>query len=141
MAIKRTTEHFKYRNAAVRQATYLGIDKVVLITIAEFAHDDGKFWHGFRAMARASGVSVGQAYKSIQKFIADGVLVLITKGKPGYSKVTSTYQIVLEKLLQRPTIYDLVKNHSPKEEEDDPARSPDERTDERGRNEDATPTL
>jgi hypothetical protein len=129
MPIKRTTEHFKYRNRAVRQATYLNpYDKVVLIAIAEFAHDDGIFWHGFRTISRAAGVSVGQAYKSIQKFINDGVLVLISKGKPGYSKVTSTYQIVLDKIPDHPSIYDLVKNRPQTEEEEDPARSPDERT-------------
>jgi hypothetical protein len=129
MPIKRTTEHFKYRNRAVRQATYLNpYDKVVLIAIAEFAHDDGIFWHGFRTIARAAGVSVGQAYKSIQNFITDGVLVLVTKGKPGYSKVTSTYQIVLDKIPEHPSIYDLVKNHPQTAEGEDPARSPDERT-------------
>ena len=126
MPVKRTTEHFKFRNHAVRQATYLGVDKIVLITIAEFAHDDGIFWHGYRTIARTSGVSVGQAYKSIQKFINDGVLVLITKGKPGHSKVTSTYQIVLEAIPLHPTVYDLVKHHAT--EEKDAIRSPDERT-------------
>src|ERR1700722_19642507 len=125
MPAQRTTEHFKFRNRAVRQATYLGLDKVVLITIAEFAHNDGIFYHGFRAIARASGVSLDKAYNSIQRFIADGVLVLITKGKPGYSKVTSTYQFNLDNLPDHPSVYDLVKHH-PQTEDD--ARSPDERT-------------
>jgi hypothetical protein len=111
MSIQRTTEHFKFRNRAVRQATYLGIDKVILITIAEFCHDDGVFWHGHRAIARTSGVSLGQAYKSIQKFIKDGVLVLLKKGKPGKSKTTSTYQFSLDNLPEHPSVYDLVKQH------------------------------
>jgi hypothetical protein len=130
MPVQRGTEHFKFRNRAVRQATYLGIDKVVLITIAEFCHDDGVFWHGHRAIARTSGVSLGQAYKSIQKFIKDGVLVLLTKGKPGYSKITSTYQFNLDKLPEHPSVYDLVKQH-PKSD-----RSYSERKDDA----DATPT-
>lgn len=130
MAIQRTTEHFKFRNRAVRQATYLGIDKVVLITIAEFCHDDGVFWHGHRAIARTSGVSLGQAYKSIQKFIEDGVLVLLKKGKSGNSTITSTYQFNLDNLPEHPSVYDLVKQH-PKID-----RSYSERTNDS----DATPT-
>ena len=111
MPVQRTTEHFKFRNRAVRQATYLGIDKVVLITIAEFCHDDGVFWHGHRAIARTSGVSLGQAYRCIQKFITDGVLILLKKGKSGNSKTTSTYQFNLDNLPEHPSIYDLVKQH------------------------------
>jgi hypothetical protein len=34
----RTVERFKYRNAAVMQGGILGIDKLVLITMCEFAH-------------------------------------------------------------------------------------------------------
>jgi hypothetical protein len=111
MPAQRTTEHFKFRNRAVRQATYLGVDKVILITIAEFCHDDGIFWHGHRTIARTSGVSLGQAYKSIQKFIKDGVLVLLKKGKSGNSTITSTYQFNLDNLPEHPSVYDLVKQH------------------------------
>jgi hypothetical protein len=34
----RTQERFKYVNAAVRQGGILGVDKLVLITMYEFAH-------------------------------------------------------------------------------------------------------
>jgi hypothetical protein len=34
----RTVERFKYRNEAVMQGGILGIDKLVLITMCEFAH-------------------------------------------------------------------------------------------------------
>ncbi len=44
----RTVERFKYRNAAVMQGGILGVDKLVLITMCEFAHDDGILYHGLR---------------------------------------------------------------------------------------------
>jgi hypothetical protein len=39
------------------------------------------------------------------------MLILITKGKPGYSKITSTYQFNLDNLPEHPSVYDLVKQH------------------------------
>src|SRR5437762_5240295 len=57
----RTAKRFAYRNAAISQATYLGITKLVLITCAEFADDNGVFWHSIRSLARACGLSVGRS--------------------------------------------------------------------------------
>jgi hypothetical protein len=117
----RTKERYKYRNAAVRQATYLGLEKVVFVTMAELAHDDGIFYHGMRSIARICGISVGTAHNCIERFIKDGVWKLVRKGRPGRKGITAKYQICLDRLPIHPTVYDLAKHP------DEPNCSPDER--------------
>jgi hypothetical protein len=47
----RSVERFKYRNAAVMQGGILGVDKLVLITMCEFAH-----WASYAKIAEALGI-------------------------------------------------------------------------------------
>ena len=110
----RTPARFKYRNAAVIQGTILGLEKLVLITCAEFAHDDGTFWHSYKSLAAATGVSQGKVYKCVQSLISRGVMKIVRKGHG--RRVSNKYQIVLENLVLKPSVYDLPKlNRSPHE--------------------------
>src|SRR5439155_7224789 len=101
----RTAKRFAYRNAAISQATYLGITKLVLITCAEFADDNGIFWHSIRSLARACGLSVGATHKSVQELLRSGVLKLLRHGGP--KKGSNKYQFVLLAIPAHPTVYEL----------------------------------
>ncbi len=104
---KRTEERFKYRNQAVMQGTILGLEKLLFITCAEFAHDDGTFYHGVRSLAKAMGVSKSVVAVLMNSLVERGVLILISKGKAKYN--SSKYRINLSALPEK-TVYDLVKH-------------------------------
>lgn len=110
--IQRTKERFKYRNLAVMQGSILGNEKLVLITCAEFAHDDGTFYHGMRSLAAATGLGQGTVHRAVQSLLMSGVLKLLSKGTGLHN--ANHYQIVLEAIPIKPSVYDLVsqKNRS-----------------------------
>ena len=101
----RTAKRFAYRNAAISQATYLGITKLVLITCAEFADDNGVFWHSIRSLARACGLSVGATHKSVRELLQSGVLKLLRHGGPKTG--SNKYQFVLTAIPEHPTVYEV----------------------------------
>jgi hypothetical protein len=105
---KRTQERFKYRNTAVMQGTINGPEKLVLIICAEFAHDDGTFWHGIRSLAKATGLSKTAVALHMKSLIGRGVLTLLSKGKTKYN--SSRYRINLAHIPEEPTVYDLIRH-------------------------------
>ena len=105
----RTAKRFAYRNAAISQATYLGITKLVLITCAEFADDNGVFWHSIRSLARACGLSVGATHKSVQELLQSGVLKLLRHGGPKTG--SNKYQFVLTAIPEHPTVYEVSREN------------------------------
>src|SRR5436309_15093893 len=78
----RTAKRFAYRNAAISQATYLGITKLVLITCAELADDNGIFWHSSRSLAGASAVSFGATPNSWTERMSGAARTLLRPGRP-----------------------------------------------------------
>ncbi len=101
----RTAKRFAYRNAAISQGTYLGITKLVLITCAEFADDNGIFWHSIRSLAGACGYSPATIHKALQELLQSGVLKLLRHGGP--KKGSNKYQFVLSAIPAHPTVYEL----------------------------------
>ena len=89
---KRTQERYKYVNAAVAQASILGIDKLVFITMCEFADDSGLLWHGERSLATATKLAPSTVHDSIQRLIAAGVVMLLHKGASKWD--TNLYRVV-----------------------------------------------
>lgn len=115
MPKRRSTERFKYRNAAVMQGTILGDEKLVLITCAEFCNDSGIFWHGLRSLAKATGLGYGTIQRRMDSLRKRGVLKLLRRGTGRF--LTNKYQIILDRIPVRPSVYDLVKHN--REAEDD----------------------
>jgi hypothetical protein len=111
---KRTTERYKYVNAAVAQATILGPDKLVFVTMCEFADDAGWLWHGERSLAIATGLSQPTVHRCIERLIARGVVVLLHKG--GSKWDSNIYRVVEVNTEEAPTIYTLAKNYSLKKQ-------------------------
>src|SRR5438445_4390800 len=105
----RTAKRFAYRNAAISQATYLGITKLVLITCAEFADDNGVFWHSIRSLARACGLSVGATHKSVHELLQSGVLKLLRHGGPKTGP--NKYQFVLTAVPEHHTVYEVSREN------------------------------
>jgi len=112
---QRSLEHFKYRNAAVRQGTILGNEKLVLITCAEFCNDNGIFWHGLRSLAKATGLGYGTVQREMDTLRERGVLKVLRRGRGRF--ITNKYQILLDKIPLKPTIYDLVTHDREAENE------------------------
>ncbi len=111
----RTVERFKYRNAAVMQGGILGIDKLVLITMCEFAHDDGILYHGLRSLEAATGLSKSAIGESVQRLCKlHGVVFCIEKGRG--KKHSSRYKILIDAMPEI-TVYDLVKAKNREENE------------------------
>jgi hypothetical protein len=106
----RTQKRFDYINAAVPQATILGDDKLILITMSELADDDGWMHHGEDALAKATGKSQPTVHRCIQRLIKAGAIQIVTKGSWKW-KVTE-YRIVLKAFADGPTIYNVLKEHS-----------------------------
>src|SRR5207249_2938860 len=100
-----TTKRVAYRTAAIRQATYLGITKLVMMTCAEFADDNGIFWHSIRSLARSSGLSVGATHDAVQELLRSGVLKLLRHGGPKIG--SNKYQFDLSAIPAHPTVYEL----------------------------------
>ena len=117
----RTQERFKYRNEAVMQGGILGIDKLVLITMCEFAHDDGILYHGIRSLAAATGLKKDQVARSIKRLCKlYGVVLLIEKGRG--RRHASRYKILIGAMPEI-TVYDLVKAKNRKENEKNAAQA------------------
>ena len=111
----RTQERFKYRNAAVMQGGILGVDKLVLITMCEFAKDDGVLYHGIRSLAAATGLKKDQVARSIKRLCElYGVVLLIEKGRG--RRHASRYKILIGAMPET-SVYDLVKAKNRKENE------------------------
>ncbi len=117
----RTVERFKYRNAAVMQGGILGVDKLVLITMCEFAHDDGILYHGVRSLAAATGLKKDNVARSIKRLCElYGVVQLIEKGRG--RRHASRYKILIDAMPEI-TVYDLVKAKNRKENEKNAAQA------------------
>jgi hypothetical protein len=108
-AAKRTDKRFKYVNAAVAQAKILGLDKLVFVTMCEFADDDGCLWHGERSLATATGLSQPTVHRCIERLIASGAVVLLHKGKSKWD--TNMYRVFAVDTEQQPTIYNVARFH------------------------------
>jgi hypothetical protein len=106
----RTTERFKFVNAAVAQATILGDDKLILVTMCELADDDGCMHHGEDALAKITKKSQPTVHRCIQRLIKAGAIQIVTKGSWKW-KVTE-YRIILKAFADGPTIYNVLKEHS-----------------------------
>lgn len=106
----RTVERFKFVNAAVAQATILGDDKLILITMCELADDDGCMHHGEDALAKITKKSQPTIHRCIQRLINAGAIQIVTKGSWKW-KVTE-YRIILTAFADGPTIYNVLKEHS-----------------------------
>jgi hypothetical protein len=118
----RTVERFKYRNAAVMQGGILGLDKLVLITMCEFAHDDGILYHGLRSLEAATGLSKSAIGESVQRLCElHGVVSCIEKGSG--KKHSSRYKILIDAMPEI-TVYDLVKAKNREENEKNAAQPP-----------------
>ncbi len=117
----RTVERFKYRNAAVMQGGILGVDKLVLITMCEFAHDDGILYHGLRSLAVATGLKKDKVARSIKRLCSlYGVILRIEKGRG--RRHASRYKILIDAMPEI-TVYDLVKAKNRKENEKNAAQA------------------
>src|SRR5208282_601972 len=117
----RTVERFKYRNAAVMQGGILGVDKLVLITMCEFAHDDGVLYHGVRSLAAATGLKKDKVARSIKRLCElYGVVQLIEKGRG--KKHASRYKILIGAMPEI-SVYDIVREKNRKENEKTAAKA------------------
>ena len=125
---KRTQERYKYVNAAVAQASILGLDKLVFITMCEFADDSGLLWHGERSLAIATKLAPSTVHDSIQRLIAAGVVMLLHKGASKWD--TNLYRVVEMDVENAPTIYTLAKEYRLKKQGELPlaTRAVDEST-------------
>lgn len=113
---KRTKERYKYVNAAVAQAAILGLDKLVFVTMCEFAADNGLLWHGERSLAIATGLSQPTVHRCIERLIALGVVVLLYKG--GSKWDTNIYRVNVIDTAAVPTVYSLAKDYRLKKQGD-----------------------
>lgn len=116
MKKRRTQKRFKYRNAAVMQGTILGNEKLVLVTCAEFAHDDGAFWHGVRSLSKATGLSRSTVARCIESLRDRGILYQLERGFS--ARHASKYRIILSNIPEKPSVYDLVR-HDPEMQKND----------------------
>jgi hypothetical protein len=106
----RTVERFKFVNAAVKQATILGDDKLILITMCELADDDGFIHHGEDALAKATGKSQPTVHRCIQRLIKAGAIQIVKKGSWKWD--VTEYRIILKAFADGPTIYNVLKEYS-----------------------------
>lgn len=104
---KRTKERFKYVNAAVAQGAILGLDKLVFVTMCEFADDAGWLWHGERSLATATGLSQSTVHRCIERLIDQGAVKLLHRGKSKWD--TNLYKVSEIDTETATTIYKLVK--------------------------------
>jgi len=125
---KRTQERYKYVNAAVAQASILGLDKLVFITMCEFADDTGLLWHGERSIAVATGLAPSTVHDIIQRLLARGVVTLLHRGSSKWD--ANVYRVVEMDVENAPTIYTLAKEYRLKKQGELPlaTRAVDEST-------------
>ena len=104
------------------QASILGLDKLVFITMCEFADDSGLLWHGERSLATATKLAPSTVHDSIQRLIAAGVVMLLHKGASKWD--TNLYRVVEMDVENAPTIYTLAKEYRLKKQGELPLGQP-----------------